>query len=103
MLTKSSVIFPAAVASAFSSHVVRSSNHCSTAAALPEFTPRSISVAPNENNPLGICKNPEPIPASIDSKVPTLLLGPEEPAKISSIVAMSYLLIILVLLCQCCL
>ena len=55
MLTKSSVIFPAAVASAFSSNSVRSSNHCSTAsAALPESTPRSRSVAPNENKPLGI-------------------------------------------------
>ena len=74
MLTKSSVIFPAAVASAFSSRLVRSSNHCSTAAALPELTPKSKSVAPNENNPLGICMRPEPTPASIDSKVPTLLL-----------------------------
>ena len=54
MLTRSSVIFPAAVASAFSSHSVRSSNHCSTDAALPESTPRSRSVAPNENKPLGI-------------------------------------------------
>ena len=54
MLTKSSVIFPAVVAAAFSSQVVRSSNHCSTAAALLVSAPRSMSVAPRENMPLGI-------------------------------------------------
>ena len=73
MLTNSSVIFPAAVASAFSSHSVRSSNHCSTAAALPLLTPKSIRLAPRENKPFGIAIKPEPTPASIDSNVPTLL------------------------------
>ena len=80
MLTKSSVIFPAAVASAFSSQSVRSSNHFSTSAALPESTPRSRSVAPSENNPFGIARRPEPTPASMDSNVPTLLVGTDPRA-----------------------
>ena len=74
MLTKTSVSFPAVVASAFSSQSVRSSNHFSTSAALPSLTPRSISVAPKENKPLGIPIRPEPIPARTDSNVPTLLV-----------------------------
>ena len=74
MLTNSSVIFPAAVASAFSSRSVRSSNQASTLAALPLSTPRSKRLAPNEKKPLGIDIKPEPTPASIDSNTPTLLL-----------------------------
>ena len=54
ILTNSSVIFPAVVAAAFSSKVVRSSNHFSTAAALLVSAPRSMSVAPKEKIPLGI-------------------------------------------------
>ena len=73
MLTNSSVIFPAVVASAFSSNSVRSSNHCSTAAALPVLAPRSIKLAPKEKKPLGIAITPDTMPDSIDSIVPTLL------------------------------
>ena len=71
MLTNSSVILPAAVASAFSSNVVRSSKYCSTLAALFVPAPRSMSVAPNENRPLGIAMAPETIPDRTDSIVPT--------------------------------
>ena len=75
MFTNASVILPAAVASAFSSKVVRSSNHCSTLAALPLLTPRSIRLAPREKNPFGIAIKPDATPASIDSNVPILLLS----------------------------
>ena len=73
MLTNACVILPAAVASAFSSNVVRSSNHCSTLAALPLLTPRSMRLAPKEKNPFGIAITPDAIPDNIDSNVPTLL------------------------------
>ena len=73
MLTSSSVIFPAAVASALSSNVVRSSKNCSTSAALLVPAPRSISVAPNENAPLGIAIKPDAMPDRTDSIVPTRL------------------------------
>ena len=66
-LTRTSAIFPAAVASAFSSHSVRSSNHFSTSAALLVSAPRSMSSAPRETIPLGIAIKPDPIPARIDS------------------------------------
>ena len=74
MFTNSFVIFPAAVASAFSSNSVRLSNHASTCAALPLSTPRSIMLAPREKKPLGIPIRPDATPDSIDSIVPTLLL-----------------------------
>ena len=53
MLTNSSAIFPAVVASAFSSHSVRSSKYFSTCAALLVPAPRSIKDAPKEKIPLG--------------------------------------------------
>ena len=74
MLIRASVILPAAVASAFSSRVVRSSKNASTLAAFPLSTPRSKRLAPKEKKPLGIAIRPEPTPASIDSNTPTLLL-----------------------------
>ncbi len=73
MLINSSVIFPAVVAAAFSSKVVRSSNHLSTSAALLVPAPRSMSVAPREKTPLGIDIKPDPMPAKIDSITLTLL------------------------------
>ena len=73
MLTNNSVIFPAAVASAFSSNSVRSSKNCSTAAALPVLAPRSKRLAPREKKPLGIAMIPDAIPDSIDSITPILL------------------------------
>jgi len=73
MFTNASVILPAAVASAFSSNSVRSSNHLSTAAALPLLTPRSIRLAPSEKKPFGIAIKPDATPDNIDSSVPTLL------------------------------
>ena len=73
MLTSASVILPAVVASAFSSKSVRSSNHFSTSAALLVPAPRSINVAPRENNPFGIEIRPDPTPASMECIVPILL------------------------------
>ena len=85
IFTNASVILPAAVASAFSSNSVRSSNHCSTAAALPLLTPRSIRLAPKEKKPFGIAIKPDATPDSIDSIVPTLFCG--EYALVSKMVA----------------
>ena len=73
MLTKSSVIFPAVVASAFSSNSVRSSKKLSTLAALSVPRPRSIMLAPSEKKPLGMAMVPDIRPAKIDSSVPTSL------------------------------
>ena len=78
MLTRSSVIFPAVVAAAFSSHVVRSSNHLSTSAALLVSAPRSMSVAPKEKTPLGMDIKPDPMPAKIDSITLILLSSSSE-------------------------
>ena len=66
MLTSASVILPAVVASAFSSHSVKSSNHFSTSAALLVSAPRSIKVAPRENKPFGIGIRPDPTPANME-------------------------------------
>ena len=69
MLTKSSVIFPAVVASAFSSNSVRSSKKLSTLAALSVPKPRSIMLAPSEKKPLGMAMVPDKRPAKIDYSV----------------------------------
>ena len=66
MLTISSVILPAAVASAASSKGFIFAKYSSTASALSLSTPRSIRVAPNVAAPSKILKIPEPSPASID-------------------------------------
>jgi len=91
MLTSVSTSLPAAVASAFSSKVVRSSKKASTSAALFVPAPRSINVAPREKKPLGIAIRPDATPEKTDSRVPTLLLGPEDVLlNNSSIVAIVY-------------
>ena len=47
--------------------------------------PRSSNVAPREKKPLGIAIRPAATQEKIDSNVPTLFVGPDEPVKISSI------------------
>ena len=69
MLTKSSVIFPAVVASAASSNGFIFAKNSSTSAALLVSAPKSIKLSPNENNPSGILNYPDPIPAMIDKNV----------------------------------
>ena len=64
------------MSSVISSSSVKSSNHCSTLAALFVPSPRSISAAPSVNAPRGISIRPAPIPANILWIVPTLLVGP---------------------------
>ena len=54
MLTNNSAIFPAVVAAAFSSRLVKSSKYFSTCAALFVPAPRSMRLAPSEKIPLGI-------------------------------------------------
>ena len=76
------VKLPAKVASAFSSSPVKSSKKFSTLAALLVPKPKSISAAPSVNAPLGISNKPEPIPANIDSSVPTLLVPKGLPPKL---------------------
>ena len=66
MLTISSVILPAAVASAASSKGFILSKYSSTASALFLSTPKSKSVAPNVAAPSNILNTPEPTPASIE-------------------------------------
>ena len=71
-LIKVSVIFPAVVASAFSSKGFISSKKFSTFAAVLLSVPKSIKLAPNEIAPSGIFIIPEAIPDKTDSIVPTL-------------------------------
>ena len=66
MLTISSVILPAAVASAASSKGFMSSKYDSTASALFLSTPKSKRVAPNVAAPSNILNTPDPNPANID-------------------------------------
>ena len=75
MLTISSVIFPAAVASAASSKGLISAKNCSTASARSLSTPKSIRVAPKVAAPSKILKTPEPIPAAMDVARPTSSLA----------------------------
>ena len=70
MLTISSVILPAAVASAASSKGFNSSKYSSTASALFLSTPKSKRVAPNVAAPSNILNTPEPSPAAIDVASP---------------------------------
>ena len=70
MLTISSVILPAAVASAASSKGFIFSKNASTSSALFLSTPKSIRVAANVAAPSKILKIPEPSPASIDCATP---------------------------------
>ena len=73
MLTRSSVILPAAVASAFSSKGFILSKNCSTFAALFVSAPRSISSAPKDTKPSGIFIRPYAMPDRTDSTTPTSL------------------------------
>ena len=81
ILTISSVILPAAVASAASSKGFILSKYSSTASALFLSTPRSISVAPKVAAPSNILNTPEPNPANIDLVKPTSLslVASEDP------------------------
>ena len=66
MLTISSVIFPAAVASAASSKGFILSKYSSTASALFLSIPKSKRVAPRVAAPSNILNTPEPTPANIE-------------------------------------
>ena len=66
MLTISSVILPAAVASAASSKGFILSKYASTASALSLSTPKSKRVAPKDAAPSNILNTPDPTPAKID-------------------------------------
>ena len=66
MLTISSVILPAAVASAASSNGFILSKNASTDSALSLSTPKSKRVAPSVAAPSNILNTPEPTPANID-------------------------------------
>ena len=71
MLTISSVILPAAVASAASSNGFILSKNSSTASALSLSTPKSKRVAPKLATPSKILNTPDPKPARIDVARPT--------------------------------
>ena len=74
MLTISSVILPAAVASAASSKGLISSKYASTASALFLSIPKSKRVAPSVAAPSNILNTPDPTPASIDLVSPVSCL-----------------------------
>jgi len=75
ILTISSVILPAVVASAISSKGFIFAKNSSTSAALFVSAPRSIRVAPRETKPSGILNRPEPIPANADTNALGLLFS----------------------------
>ena len=66
MFVITSLILPAAVASAYSSKGFIFAKNSSTFAAVLVSAPRSIKFAPKETNPSGILNKPEPIPAKKD-------------------------------------
>ena len=72
MFVITSLIFPAVVASAYSSKgFIFLQTTSSTFAAVLVSAPRSIKFAPKETNPSGILNKPEPIPAKKDPIVLT--------------------------------
>mgnify|MGYP003644744239 CR=1 FL=1 len=75
-LVKISLIFPAVVASAYSSNGFISAKNFSTFSAVFESVPKSIKLAPIETKPSGILNKPEPIPAKKEPKplTPTSVL-----------------------------
>ena len=93
MLTISSVILPAVVASAISSKGFILAKNSSTSAALSVSAPISINVAPSETKPSGILNKPEPIPAKADTNALGLLFSSagedSTPFAISAKVAIS--------------
>ena len=70
MLTISSAIRPAAVASAASSKGLIVSKNFSTLAAVLVPKPKSNKFAPNENAPSGILNTPDAIPDNVDLITP---------------------------------
>jgi hypothetical protein len=66
MLTISSVILPAVVASAYSSKGFIFAKNSSTLATLLVSAPKSNNVAPSETKPSGILNRPDPIPAKAE-------------------------------------
>ena len=75
MLTISSVILPAVVASAYSSKGFIFAKNSSTLATLLVSAPKSNNVAPSETKPSGILNRPDPIPASAERKALGLLFS----------------------------
>ena len=70
MLTISSAIRPAVVASAASSKGLIVSKNFSTLAAVLVFKPKSSKFAPKEKNPSGILNTPDAMPDNVDLMIP---------------------------------
>ena len=70
MLTISSAILPAVVASAASSNRLMVSKNFSTLAAVLVPRPKSNRLAPNEKAPSGILNTPDAIPDKVDLITP---------------------------------